>query len=149
MLYVLRTGIPWRDLPKIYGYWHIVYLRFKKGSDRGVWWHILMKLQQDKKLQMNIVLTDSTTIKIHRHGGGLKGEFQSRGRSISVMTTKLHLVITSEGHVIEGMLTGGNVADISVADSITEDISGCYVMKTNDMIQTSTEQISNQTIISQ
>jgi len=32
-----------------------------------------MKLQQDKKLQMNIVLADSTTIKIHRHGGGLKG----------------------------------------------------------------------------
>ena len=73
MLYVLRTGIPWRDLPSCYGYWHTVYLRFKKGSDRGVWWHILMKLQQDKKLQMNIVLSDSTTVKIHRHGGGLKG----------------------------------------------------------------------------
>jgi len=73
MLYVLRTGIPWRDLPKCYGYWHTVYLRFKKGSDRGVWWHILMKLQQDKKLQMNIVLADSSTFKIHRHGGGLKG----------------------------------------------------------------------------
>ena len=73
MLYVLRTGIPWRDLPHCYGYWHTIYLRFKKGSDRGVWWHILIKLQQDKKLQMNIVLADSTTIKIHRHGGGLKG----------------------------------------------------------------------------
>ena len=73
MLYVLRAGIPWRDLPSCYGYWHTVYLRFKKGSDRGVWWHILIKLQQDKKLQMNIVLADSTTIKIHRHGGGLKG----------------------------------------------------------------------------
>jgi transposase len=73
MLYVLRTGIPWRDLPKVYGYWHTVYLRFKKGSDRGVWWHILAKLQQNKKLKMNIVLADSTTIKIHRHGGGLKG----------------------------------------------------------------------------
>lgn len=73
MLYVLRTGIPWRDLPKCYGYWHTVYLRFKKGSDRGVWWHVLIKLQQDKRLYMNIVLADSTTIKIHRHGGGLKG----------------------------------------------------------------------------
>ena len=45
------------------------------------------------------------------------------------MTTKLHLVITPEGHVIEGMLTGGNVADISVADEITESISGCYVVE--------------------
>lgn len=73
MLYVLRTGVPWRDLPKNYGYWHTVYLRFKKGSDRGIWWHVLMKLQQGKKLHMNIVLADSTTIKIHRQGGGLKG----------------------------------------------------------------------------
>lgn len=34
-----------------------------------------MKLQQDKKLH-NIVLADSTTIKIHRQGGGLKGSFK-------------------------------------------------------------------------
>jgi transposase len=81
MLYVLRTGIPWRDLPSCYGYWHTVYLRFKKGSDRGVWWHILIKLQQDKKLHMNIVLADSTTIKIHRHGGGLKGGFKAEGEA--------------------------------------------------------------------
>jgi hypothetical protein len=55
-----------------------VYLRLKKGSDRGVWWHILIKLQQDKKLQMNVVLADSTTIKINHHGGGLKGGAKQR-----------------------------------------------------------------------
>lgn len=79
MLYVLRTGIPWRDLPKIYGYWHTVYLRFKKGSDRGVWWHVLITLQQNKKLRMNIAIIDSSTFKIHRHGGGLKGGFKAEG----------------------------------------------------------------------
>lgn len=73
MLYVLRTGVPWRDLPSCYGYWHSVYLRFKKHSDRGVWWHILMKLQHNKYITINIIAADSTTIKIHRHGGGLKG----------------------------------------------------------------------------
>ena len=45
------------------------------------------------------------------------------------MSTKLHLAITAEGHVVEGMLTGGNVADISVADSIMESVSGCYVIE--------------------
>jgi transposase len=73
VLYVLRTGIPWRDLPKCYGYWHSVYLRFNKGSKRGLWWKILISLQQQKKLRMNIVLADSTTFKVHRHGGGEKG----------------------------------------------------------------------------
>ncbi len=73
MLYVLRTGIPWRDLPKCYGHWHRVYQRFKRSSDRGVWWKIILKLQSNKKLTLHIVLGDSTTFKVHRHGGGLKG----------------------------------------------------------------------------
>ena len=73
MLYVLRTGIPWRDLPKCYGHWHRVYQRFKRSSDRGVWWKIVLKLQANKKLTLRIVLGDSTTFKVHRHGGGLKG----------------------------------------------------------------------------
>ena len=50
-----------------------VYLRFKKASDKVVWWPVLIKLQHDKKLKMNVVLADSTTIKTHRHGGRLKG----------------------------------------------------------------------------
>lgn len=73
ILYVLRTGIPWRDLPTCYGYWHSVYLRFNKGCKRGVWWSVLTTLQQRKKLTMNVVLGDSTTFKVHRHGGGQKG----------------------------------------------------------------------------
>lgn len=73
IMYVLRTGIPWRDLPKHYGCWHTIYQRFKRGSEKGIWWKILMTLQQGKKLLMNIVISDSTTFKMHRHGGGLKG----------------------------------------------------------------------------
>ncbi|MEK7398474.1 MAG: transposase [Candidatus Poribacteria bacterium] len=73
ILYVLRTGIPWRDLPKCYGYWHTIYQRFKRGSEKGIWWKILMLLQQGKKITMNIVISDSSTFKMHRHGGGLKG----------------------------------------------------------------------------
>jgi hypothetical protein len=35
ILYILRTGCPWRDLPEIYGYWHAIYDRFSRGSARG------------------------------------------------------------------------------------------------------------------
>lgn len=45
------------------------------------------------------------------------------------MTTKFHLAMTVEGHVIEGFLTGGNVADITVAAALTEDVYGCYVLE--------------------
>ena len=80
MLYILRTGISWRDLPTCYGYWHSIYLRFKKSADRGVWWKVLIELQRHKCLKINLVMSDSTTIKYHRHGGGLKGGCKAEGK---------------------------------------------------------------------
>jgi Putative transposase of IS4/5 family (DUF4096) len=70
VLYVLRTGIAWRDLPSEFGYWHTVYLRFKRAADRGVWWNILMFLQRKKLISLPVVILDSTTIQVHRHGSG-------------------------------------------------------------------------------
>lgn len=43
------------------------------------------------------------------------------------MTTKLHLAITADGHIVEGFLTGGNVSDITVANQLTADVYDCYV----------------------
>ena len=45
------------------------------------------------------------------------------------MTTKLHLAITAENHVVEGLLTGGNVSDIRVANELMSDVVGCYVVE--------------------
>lgn len=44
------------------------------------------------------------------------------------MTTKLHLAITAEGHVIEGFLSAGNISDITVAESLFADVFACYVV---------------------
>jgi putative transposase len=44
------------------------------------------------------------------------------------VTTKLHLVITPDYQVVEGQLTGGNVADITMANTLTAEIVGCYVV---------------------
>jgi transposase len=45
------------------------------------------------------------------------------------VTTKLHLAITVENHIVEGLLTGGQVADISVADELTAEVVGCAVVE--------------------
>ena len=44
------------------------------------------------------------------------------------MTTKLHLVMTADRHLVEGMLTGGNVSDVSVAGELTVEVVGCHVV---------------------
>jgi transposase len=49
ILYVLRTGVPWRDLPKIYGNWHNIYMRFQRGNERELWWKILFFTPKPKK----------------------------------------------------------------------------------------------------
>jgi transposase len=45
------------------------------------------------------------------------------------VTTKLHLAITPDYRIVEGQLTGGNVADITMADALTAEIVGCYIVE--------------------
>ena len=70
ILYVLRTGIPWRDVPKEYGPWHTLYTRYKRWSEKGLLWNLLNKLQASHKIALDIIFVDGSLIPLHRHGGG-------------------------------------------------------------------------------
>ena len=45
------------------------------------------------------------------------------------MTTKFHLAITADGHLIEEFLTAGNVCDINLANELTKNVVGCDVLE--------------------
>jgi transposase len=70
VLYVLRTGVSWRDLPSEYGNWHTIYTRYKRWSENGFFWRLLYYLQSFKQLVMDIVFVDGSIVPLHRHGGG-------------------------------------------------------------------------------
>ncbi len=70
VLFVLRTGVPWRDLPEHYGAWHTIYTRFKRWCEKGLFWNLLSALQKRQQITVDISWIDSTTIALHRHGGG-------------------------------------------------------------------------------
>ena len=70
VLYVLKTGLSWRDVPKEYGAWHTIYTRYKRWSETGLFWTILQTLQSQKAIQLDVCWVDSTTIPLHRHGSG-------------------------------------------------------------------------------
>jgi transposase len=81
IFYVLRTGMPWRDLPERYGPYTTAYNRFNRWSRRGIWKGIFDTLAA--KSRDSLYLIDSTIVKAHRAASGAKGGRKTR-RSASV-----------------------------------------------------------------
>jgi len=69
VLYVARTGIPWRDLPERFGPWNSVWRRFDRWARTGVWRRVFDALQ-DADLEWLIL--DSTVVRAHSCAAGAK-----------------------------------------------------------------------------
>lgn len=68
ILWIMRTGAPWRDLPPTFGKWNSVYQRFKRWERAGVFQRIFASsspLTDPRSVQV-----DGTYIKVHQHGSG-------------------------------------------------------------------------------
>ena len=70
VLYLNRTGCPWRDLPGALGRWHAVYMRFRRWEERGVWRRLWERLQAEPFAQAQALFMDSTTVRAHHHAAG-------------------------------------------------------------------------------
>ena len=71
IIWKLRTGTPWRDLPPQYGHWKSVSNRFYSWRDRGVFDRLLQLVSQDPDLEW--LMIDASHIKAHPHACGAKG----------------------------------------------------------------------------
>ena len=76
IVYVARTGIPWRDLPQRFGQWNSVWRRFDRWCANGVWTKISAVLGDPDLEELYL---DSTSVKAHlsacgsrRHAGEKK-----------------------------------------------------------------------------
>lgn len=65
----VRTGTAWRDLPERFGKWNTIARRFRRWALSGAWHHIFLALQEP---DWEWVLADSTTIKAHVAAAGQK-----------------------------------------------------------------------------
>ena len=68
VLWIARTGAPWRDLPPEYGKWSTVYMRFNRWCKKGIFAKVLESL--DDTLDLASVMVDGTFVKVHQHGCG-------------------------------------------------------------------------------
>ena len=77
IVWVLRTGSPWRALPERYGSWKTVSSRFYRWQKAGVWDRVLAELQRlgdaDGRLDWTLHFVDGTVVRAHQHAAGAKG----------------------------------------------------------------------------
>jgi transposase len=70
VLYLARTGIPWRDLPAEFGHWDAVYNRFRRWERRGIWRRLWERLQGEDCPLTRHIFIDATIVRAHQHAAG-------------------------------------------------------------------------------
>ena len=77
VMWILRTGAPWRDLPEDYGDWKNTHRRFCRWRDKGHWEKLLETLMDDPDFEW--LMIDASHVKIHPHASGAKGGNEAIG----------------------------------------------------------------------
>ncbi|WP_327368545.1 IS5 family transposase [Streptomyces sp. NBC_01217] len=141
VLWRLRTGAPWRDLPERYGPWQTAYERFARWEADGTWARLLEHAQVRDDAVGRIewtVSVDSTINRAHQHAAGARKKGspcgdkledpqrsaarQALGRSRGGLTTKVHLAVDGRGLPLSIVLTPGNVNDSTMFDAVLDTI---------------------------
>ena len=78
VLWIARTGSPWRDLPPALGNWHATYTRFSRWGKKGVWQRVIEAISEEVDLEALFI--DSTVVRAHQHAAGAQ---KKRGRKRS------------------------------------------------------------------
>ncbi len=114
MLWINRTGAPWRDLPEPYGKWTTIASRFYRWQRAGIWQGILDCLQSQAhtqhRLDWEIQSVDGTSVRAHQHAAGAKhsqAEQEALGRSQGPFSTKVHIRCEGMGKPMTFVLTAG------------------------------------------
>src|SRR6185369_5251046 len=69
VLWIAKTGAPWRDLPERFGHWNSVWKRFSRWALKGTWRKLFGQFQDE---DLEWLILDSTVIRAHPHAAGAK-----------------------------------------------------------------------------
>ncbi|MCQ8774812.1 IS5 family transposase [Streptomyces telluris] len=131
ILFRLRTGIPWRDIPARFGNWKTVHDRHRRWSADGTWEKILRSVQADAdaegRIDWSVVSVDSTVCRAHQHATGAPHQSaripgrharpaghrpdEAIGRSRGGLTTKIHLASDGGCRPLAFLVTPGQWGD--------------------------------------
>jgi transposase len=111
LLWLAKTGAPWRDLPERFGPWRTVATRFYRWTRSGLWGRLLAGLRRVVDAQggidWEVHMVDGTKVRAHRHAAAVGGgqHRQALGRSRGGFGSKLHLRSDRWGRPMAFVLT--------------------------------------------
>ncbi|MEQ5800692.1 MULTISPECIES: IS5 family transposase [Bacteria] len=128
VLWIARTGAPWRDLPDAFGRWHTVYMRYNRWSKKGVWQQVIDTLADDPDMEQ--LMIDGSIVKVHQHGGGKKTaqSTEAMGKSRGGLSTKIHAAVDALGNPVRLILTPGQASEYGAAPALLAGFSPAAVL---------------------
>jgi transposase len=127
ILWLLRTGAPWRDLPERYGPWRTVASRFYRGRKAGLWARLCATVQQQADAAGQRAWAthygDGPLVRAHQPAaGGTKGgaEADALGRRQGGFSTTVHIRAAGGGKLMTLVLPPGQRHEAMVFEPLME-----------------------------
>jgi transposase len=76
VLWRVRTGSPWRDLPVVLGNWNSVFQRFRRWAMKGVFERLFEVLSEEPDFEYALI--DGTIVSVHQKASGARGGLKIR-----------------------------------------------------------------------
>jgi transposase len=109
IIWVLRSGAPWRDLPENYGPYTTCYKRFVHWQAAGVWDRVRNALTTEHDAAVQMI--DTSIVRVHQHGACIAGDQEQLMGSRGGLTSKIHAVVDTNGMPVRLALTAGEAHD--------------------------------------
>jgi transposase len=127
VLWIDRTGAPWRDLPGELGRWPSVFHRFRRWRRCG-WWEMVFEAGRPCVPGDGFVAADSTTCKAQRAATGAARSCapqEALGRSRGGLGSKIHACVDGAGRVLRVIISPSQHSDLRYAAALMADIPVC------------------------
>lgn len=121
ILYRMRVGCPWRDLPNYFGKWNTLFKIFNYWSKHSKLIKIFHTLTESHESAIEYI--DGSFIKAHQHSTGATGaNNEAIGRSKGGNNTKIHMVADNKGRPVNFELSAGNINDSTIAPELIKQL---------------------------